>query len=196
MDDNQFGQFTPYTKKTQSPKVRAFVYVIIFAIIIAGAMIIGNVFLSQRSEENNPEPTPTTAVTPTPTPTDETTPTPEEEKVTPTRSTTPTPTGKVATTPTTAAKKGVTVRVLNGSGTQGAAGDAASVLLDAGYTITGTGNADTFDYDQTVIQIKKSKQAEAANIRKALSSEYTVSSTTESLAETAQVDAIVIVGAK
>ncbi len=195
MDDNQFGQFTPYTKKTQSPKVRAFVYVIIFAIIIAGAMIIGNVFLSQRSGEDDAEPTPTVAVSPTPTPEEESSPTPEEE-VTPARSTTPTPTGKVTVTPTTTAKKGITVRVLNGSGTQGAAGDAASVLLDAGYTVTGTGNADTFDYEQTVIQIKKSKQTEAATIRKALSSEYTVSSTIETLAETAQVDAIVIVGAK
>ncbi|MDQ5900615.1 MAG: LytR protein [Patescibacteria group bacterium] len=199
MDDNQFSQFTPYSKKPSSPKVRAFVYVIIFVVLVAGAMIIGNVFLSQRNaeEEGSITPTPEVEMTPTPTP-EMITPTPEEDSVTPTstQKVTPTPTGKAAVTPTQAAKKGISVRVLNGSGEQGAAGDGAAVLLAAGYTITGTGNADTFDYDETVIQVKKSKQTEAAALRKALSTEYTVAQTVETLAETANVDAIVIVGTK
>lgn len=196
MEDNQISQFAPYTKKSSSPKMRAFVYVIIFALLIAGAMIIGNVFLSQRSNESNEETTQTQNPTSTPTPTpDQVTPTPDK-KVTPTVKASPSPTGKVSTTPTQAAKKGISIRVLNGSGVQGAAGDGASLLLAAGYNVTGTGNADNFDYTNTVIQIKKSKQAEATSIRKALSSQYTVATTVETLAETANVDAIVIVGTK
>lgn len=173
--------------------MKAFVYVAIFVVLIAGTMIVGNVFLKGKSDGTD------TFQTPTPTQAAEVTPTPIPGEISLTPSTTGTPSstrGTVTPTPTQAAKKNITVRVLNGSGESGAAGDGADVVLAAGYIVSGTGNADTFDYDETVIQIKKSKQTEAANLRKALAASYTVATTVETLAETATVDAIVIVGSE
>ncbi|MDQ4097696.1 MAG: LCP family protein [Actinomycetota bacterium] len=46
----------------------------------------------------------------------------------------------------------VQVRVLNGYGGDGAAGKAAFSLRNVGFAVTGSGDADTFTYDETVIR--------------------------------------------
>jgi hypothetical protein len=86
--------------------------------------------------------------------------------------------------------------VLNGSGVKGAAGDASSLLKKAGYTVSSTGNADTFDYTKTVIKLKKSRASLGTQLKKDLSANYTVDPTLQTLAESATVDAIVIVGSQ
>ncbi len=43
------------------------------------------------------------------------------------------------------------VMVLNGCGTEGIAEEVSSCLRDAGFDIVGTGNADAFDYEQTIV---------------------------------------------
>lgn len=194
--DEQFTAFSPNKQNTSNKKMRAFLYVGVFILIIAGAIFLGNQLLSSS---NQPEitPTPTIEATPTeePTPTEEasgsaekdTTPTPTTKAT----KTTPSPTASAATTPVTGS---LTVKVLNGSGEKGVAGTVATLLKDKGYTVSSTGNADNFDYTDTVIQIKKSKQTSLAKLKTALSTDYTVSATTETLAETEDVDAIVIVG--
>jgi LCP family protein required for cell wall assembly len=55
-------------------------------------------------------------------------------------------------TPATAAPSEVSVQVYNGSGTSGLAADAAAELEAAGFVVAGTGNADSTDYEQTVIR--------------------------------------------
>jgi len=72
----------------------------------------------------------------------------------------------------------------------------ASFLKSQGYAISGTGNALAFDYETTVIQIKKSKTSALAQLKKDLASSYTVDPSTQTLAESAASDAIVIVGAE
>jgi len=195
--DEQFTAFSPNKQNTSNKKMRAFLYVGVFILIIAGAIFLGNQLLSS-SNEPEVTPTPTMEATPTeePTPTEEASKSAEKE-------TTPTPTAKAKTTPavspttgtaTTPVAGSLTIKVLNGSGEKGVAGTVATLLKDNGYTVSSTGNADNFDYADTVIQIKKSKQAGLAKLKSALSADYTVSASTVTLAETEDVDAIVIVG--
>lgn len=67
---------------------------------------------------------------------------------------TPTP---VPPTPTPSFKKEeLKIKVLNGSGTAGKATEAKNLLKDKGYQEIVTGNADNYDFTQTVIQVKKS----------------------------------------
>jgi hypothetical protein len=54
--------------------------------------------------------------------------------------------------PATVAPSGVTVDVLNGSGTPGLAAGAAEGLERAGFMVAGTGNADSTDYTVTEIR--------------------------------------------
>lgn len=194
--DEQFSAFSPNKQNTSGKKKRAFLYVAVFILIIAGAIFLGNQLLSS-SNDVELEPTPT--IEEEATPTDEPTPT---EEASDSAKKTPTPTTKetkTTITPTAGATTPVagslTIKVLNGSGEKGVAGTVASLLKDKGYTIASTGNADNFDYTDTVIQIKKSKQAGLTKLKAALSTDYTVSSSTETLAETEDADAIVIVGA-
>lgn len=60
----------------------------------------------------------------------------------------------------------VQVQVLNGSGTQGAAGTAASDLTSRGFTVTGQGNAPTFGYTSNVIEYGSASQLPEVNTLK------------------------------
>lgn len=62
-------------------------------------------------------------------------------------------------TPTPAIKKDtLKVKILNGSGTPGKAGDVKTVMKDKGYKDIVTGNADTFDFELTEIAVKKGNE--------------------------------------
>ena len=201
--DNQFSNFTQYPKTVNSPKRRAFIYLVVFVVLIACAILLGNYLLSSGSKTEEPAATPTQM----PTPTESEAVTPEPTVTTATKKTV-TPTGSLKLTPTptksvstpspavTSTTKSLQVEVLNGSGTPGEAVRAASFLKAAGYLITGTGNADAFTYEQTVIQIKKSKASFGAQLKKDLSGTYTVDPVIQTLAEDSTPDAIVILGAK
>jgi LCP family protein required for cell wall assembly len=54
--------------------------------------------------------------------------------------------------PRTVAPSAVKVRVFNGSGTPGLAASTATALQTAGFTVAGTGNADSADYTRTEIR--------------------------------------------
>ncbi len=77
----------------------------------------------------------------------------------PTKAPTPTPTIDRAT---------LKVRVLNGGGVPGKAGDVKTILQDAGYTDIVTANADTFDYTKTELQLSKKASGALALITKDL----------------------------
>ena len=62
----------------------------------------------------------------------------------------------------------VTVEVLNGFGQPGAAATAGELLVDAGFEVTETANADNFDYQQTVINYAPEAQAGAEQAKRAL----------------------------
>ena len=204
--DTQFSNFTQYPKTASSPKKRAFIYLGIFVVLIAGAILLGNYLLSSgNKDENKLVATPTPQViTPTPI---QSGPTVEPSRavtpkitIAPTKATkiTPIPTvsSKVTPSPVVTTTKSLQIEVLNGSGISGEAVRAASLLKAAGYSITGTGNADAFTYQETVIQIKKSKASFGSQLKKDLTGTYTVDPVIQTLAETSTSDAIVILGAK
>ena len=64
----------------------------------------------------------------------------------------------------------IAVKVLNGNGTEGLAGRAASALQVAGFRVALTGDALTHDYQETVVQYAPGQQAKAAFLRSLLSS--------------------------
>ena len=109
----------------------------------------------------------------------------------------PSPTTQpVTSTPTPAIKlnrKDFKIKVLNGSGISGKAKEAASILEKLGYKVIEIGNADSFDYKETVIKIKEEKKNFASLLTDDLKTYYTVSEKTVLLEENG-VDAVVIVG--
>ena len=144
------------------------------------------------------------AITPTPTqepiPTDTPSPTPEESGTpTPTKKATPTPSKKVTPTPSkTADKSGLdrsllSIAVKNGGGVPGAGSKMSDKLKALGYNVTGAGNADNFDYEKTVIQVKATKKEYLDQLKKDLGSDYTLGTTSATLTGSSA-DAIVIVG--
>lgn len=163
------------------------VLVFLFFLVGAGLLFVGARLLSMQQEQVAvvPTPTPTSSplITEEPTPTEEATP----SAVTKAPQTTPTPT-------TTSSAKSLTLSVLNGSGTPGAAGDAADALKELGYTVSFTGNASAFTYEGITINIKRSKNSQLAALRKDVAGIGPVASTSASLAETSTVDAQVIIG--
>ena len=67
------------------------------------------------------------------------------------------------------------ISVLNGSGKIGVASDVKTILAKAGFTVTSTGNAQSFDYTSTIIQVKPNVDASVVDIlKKALSGSYQV----------------------
>jgi hypothetical protein len=58
-------------------------------------------------------------------------------------------------------KASFTIKVLNGSGTPGVAARTVNRLKNEGFKITGFGNADSFNYQETLIIYIKGKKKEA-----------------------------------
>ncbi len=97
-------------------------------------------------------------------------------------------------TPTPSLKRqDINIKVLNGSGTVGKATDVKNILKEKGYTEILTGNADTFDFTQSELQVKKSK-AEAAILLKADLADNVSSFKESVLSEKEAADVIIIIG--
>ena len=168
------------------------VLVFLFFLVGAGLLFVGVKLLSMQQENQvviAPTPTPTSSplISEAPTPTEVIVP----SSVSKAPQTTPTPTVAASTTPSS---KKLTISVLNGSGTAGAAGGASDALKELGYTVSFTGNAPSFTYEGITINIKKSKNSQLASLKKDVSGVGPVSSTSATLAETSTVDAQVIIG--
>ncbi|HEY1623569.1 MAG TPA: LCP family protein [Streptosporangiaceae bacterium] len=84
-------------------------------------------------------------------------------KTAPVPTTTPTAGAQVLTTSPSKVK----VDVLNGSGAQGVAGQAATALSDRGFDVTGTSDAATFSYTNSVIEYAATADVPAVNTLKA-----------------------------
>ncbi len=115
------------------------------------------------------------------------TPTPTKLPATPTPESTPTP---------DLDRSDLSMEVLNGSGAPGAAGDAEDFLVELGYENIEAGNADSYDYDQTEVSIKESKNNYLELLLSDLETEYSVSSQSAYLDEDYEYDAQIIVGEK
>ncbi len=102
---------------------------------------------------------------------------------------TPTPTP----TPGAVDNASVTLRVLNGSTTTGAAGKAATALTSAGFKVRTTGNAKTQNYPATIVYYQTGRLAEAQAVQNALT-RYSVTLQESSLADPDMI--LVVIGKK
>ena len=88
----------------------------------------------------------------------------------------------------------LSVTVQNGSGEAGVAGKGADALKRLGYNVTGTGNADNFDYTNVVIQVKNSSSDYLDLLKTDLGLSYTIGTTSADLPDSFSTDALVIIG--
>ncbi|HRN96793.1 MAG TPA: LytR C-terminal domain-containing protein [Candidatus Levybacteria bacterium] len=88
----------------------------------------------------------------------------------------------------------LSVVILNGSGVSGAAGKLSTKLKSLGYDVTSTGNADTSDYESTVIEVSSTKKNFLNLLKKDLGSDYTIGESTSTYTGTG--DARIIIGAE
>ena len=86
------------------------------------------------------------------------------------------------------------VTVENGSGEAGVAGKAADVLKHLGYNVTGTGNADNYNYTNVVIQVKGASSQYLTLLQTDLGLSYTIGTTSADLPDSFSSDAVVIIG--
>lgn len=175
MDEISYSGERPAKKRKLSKRGVVFIGFFIAILILVGGLIF---FVSGKNSNSSQK-------------------TIEIKKESPTPTLTPVPTQKESPTPTVSVKKSsLKISVVNGSGEAGVAGDAATLLKDAGYSVVSTGNADNFNYTGITIQIKKSKKSFLSDLIDDLSSKYTVSESdvTSDLSEDESFDALVIVG--
>lgn len=115
----------------------------------------------------------------------------EETSITPTEEPSPTPTSEEVN------KAEFEIEIQNGSGIAGEAGRAQKLLEDAGFEVSSTGNADNYDYEDTVIQAgAEVSDAWIEELTKELENKYTVKGSVEELDKDAESDVIVIIGSK
>lgn len=86
------------------------------------------------------------------------------------------------------------VQVLNGSGVKGVAGVVKDYLEGLGYKDVDTGNASSYDYDETVLQLKDDRKAYEDMLVEDLSKEYDLAKEVETLDEGSDFDAVIIAG--
>lgn len=106
----------------------------------------------------------------------------------------PTPTVAPTATPSPPNRADLTIEVLNGGGTPGAAGKMKKTLTDLGYQVSSTGNTESYSYEKTEIHVKSAKSAFIPLLTADLKDVYTLGTASADLAADATADAQVIVG--
>lgn len=91
-------------------------------------------------------------------------------------------------------RSNLSIAVENGNGEIGAGNKASDILKNLGYHVIAIGNADSFNYDNVSIQMKKSKADYLPLLKSDLAKEYTVGTASADIIATSGADAIVIIG--
>ncbi|MCL5970668.1 MAG: LytR C-terminal domain-containing protein [Patescibacteria group bacterium] len=184
---------SPDVKIYDTPNNSKKAFIIIFLIFIVGLLIVAGAYWYKNNKNSAlsqaPEPTPSEISFPTDTPAPSTSP-----------SASVSPSEEITIKPTTSNKTGsdksnLNIQILNGSGTAGVAKKASDFLTGLGYTVKATGNADSFDYDKTVIEVVPGKKTFLDQLKKDLSTDYTLGTTSATLSSSTY-DAVIIIGTK
>lgn len=187
------------TPSQSQKKTRRYILVFIFVLLLIIISVGAYQYLSSSESQQVATTTPTSVPTPTeaPTPTQTATPTAAltPSKTTPTVAKgSPTPTTKPSVQGATTDRSKLTITVQNGTGVGGSAKKAADMLTALGYTVSSTGNADAFTYEESVIKVKSSKKSFLSQLKTDVEESYVVDSATADLPESSATDAVVIVG--
>ncbi len=145
-------------------------WILIPGIFILGA-ILGGIFFYQKGVNTVQEETPS--------------PTPVVSESSPTPSASPSATLDLTK---------YSISILNGSGTAGEAGKVKTLVTDAGFKVSSTGNAATYDYTETIIKAKSTvDKAFLSKLSETLSKEYVVGDS-ESLSSSSTTEVQIVVG--
>ncbi len=182
------------SQRTKGGAKKNLVLFIPLIIILGAGIFFGKNLIGSNSKS---EITPTLTPTPTeylfPTETPMATP---SVSVSPTSS--PTPSPKPSSNPvdksTGLDRSELTIEVQNGSGVKGVASTMADALKAFGYKVSSIGNASNFDYLDVSISVKSEFSKYLPLLKKDLSSEFTVGSTSADLSSSSSADAVVIIG--
>ena len=117
---------------------------------------------------------------------------PQKKEIQIAASPTPLPTKKPTPTPSVNRDE-LKIKILNGSGTKGKATEVKDILQEAGFTEIVTGNAETFDYEKTEVQIKKGSSDALSLIQNDLKDYVSISDAAELDAEDTA-DIVIIIG--
>lgn len=203
-NESPFGtQNTTQASSGKGPSKRGkkLIFLILIIIILA-AIAFGAMQLLGNTSTEDAAPTPTIEEFVLPTDTPAPTETVTDGSPTPSTTTTGTPaptkssgSSSSSVDPVTKLDRAdLTIVVQNGSGEAGVANVMKTKLEDLGYVVSGTGNADNFEYAETVIQVKAASKDFVSLLRKDLGDDYTIGSATADY--TGSGDAVVIVGAE
>jgi len=88
----------------------------------------------------------------------------------------------------------LSVTVENGSGIEGTAGKAADILKEIGYNVPTIGNAGNYNYKGVTIKVKKEKSNFLDLLKKDLSKNYSINSTSSDLSSDSPTDCLIIIG--
>lgn len=91
-------------------------------------------------------------------------------------------------------RSALSITVENGSGTEGVAGKAATILKDLGYNVASTGNADNYNYKGVTIKVKSDKSNFINLLKKDLAKDYTITTSSSDLSSDSPTSAIIIIG--
>lgn len=106
----------------------------------------------------------------------------------------PTPTLAPTATPTPPKKEDLTIDVINGGGTAGAAGKMKAYLTGLGYQVVSTGNTEEYTFTDTEIHVKPDKAAYLELLKSDLNGTYTIGASGADLSASTSADAEIIVG--
>ena len=180
----------PKLSPTKRQINKRFIYLVLAIIAIIIIFFAYKIFGTGSKPAINQNPA---IISPTQEPTD--TPTPTE---TPSPSTSPTAAPSITPDPVDKAtgldRSQLSVTIENGSGAAGVAGTGSDFLKGLGYNVTGTNNADNFDYTNVTVQVKTASSDFLALLKKDLGANYTVGSATADLPDSFSSDALVIIG--
>lgn len=164
-DENKTPDFGPVPESQSSNPL----WIIVPGIFLLGALLGGIIFYQKSLNKNGTQ-------APTPTPSSEASPAPSSS-----------PSASVDLTK-------YSIDVKNGSGIAGEASNVSNILTTAGFKVSKTGNADSYDFIKTIIQAKSSVSGDFISaLSKTLAKTYTMDSN-ETLSDTSSDDVVVIVG--
>lgn len=198
MEETQLEQDPQFAAPAPKKKInKRFIYLVAIIIFLAIAYLGYKLLAPQKANilPVAPTVTPTTPQAPTDTPEPSVT---TIQKPTVTETPTPKPTLGPTSNPidktTGLDRSKLSITVENGSGEAGVAGTGKEFLANLGYDVTGTSNADNFDYTGVTIQVKSAASDYLALLKKDLGSKYTITASTSDLSDGNSSDALVIIG--
>ncbi len=98
-------------------------------------------------------------------------------------------------TPTAQPVSSYKIKILNGTGVAGQAGEISKLLAENGFQVEATGNADNYKYTQTQVQIKSSIPDNVVSlIKESLGSDYSPKISDTNLSASSEFDIIITTG--